>query len=235
MAKSIQDDKSVHAAVLDFSKAFDNVPHVRLLSKLLHYGICGPLLNCFVSYPTNRTQSVVCDGKCSKPVPVTSGVPQGTVLGPLLFLLYVNDMPDNLRFSLRLFADDALPYGVISMVKDGDQLQDDRRQLEVWHTKWQMVFNPSKCRTICISTKKVPPQRKYIFCGVELDQVEYISYLGVLLNEDMKWPKHVTPVSGKVSKVLAMIKSNLWNCPKNVKASAQAPIVRPKLEYACAT
>ena len=179
MAKSIQDDKSVHAAVLDFSKAFDNVPHVRLLSKLLHYGICGPLLNCFVSYPTNRTQSVVCDGKCSKPAPVTSGVPQGTVLGPLLFLLYVNDMLDNLRFSLRLFADDALPYGVISMVKDGDQLQDDRRQLEVWHTKWQMVFNPSKCRTICISTKKVPPQRKYIFCGVELDQVEYISYLGV--------------------------------------------------------
>ena len=108
---------------------------------------------------------------------MTWGVPQGTVLGPLLFLLYVNDLPNNLKSSLRLFADDALLYGVVSNEEGGAQLQDDLRQLEMWQSKWQLVFNPSKCKTICISTKKVPPQRKYIFCGIELEQVECISYL----------------------------------------------------------
>lgn len=103
-----------------------------------------------------------------------------------------------------LFANDALMlYGVISNEEDSDQLQDDlcMRQLEMWQSKWQMVFNPSKCKTICISTKKVPPQRKYVFCGIELEQVECISYLDVLLNDDLKWSKHVTSVSRKASKV----------------------------------
>ena len=109
--------------------------------------------------------------KHSQPSFVTSGVPQGTVLGPLLFLLYVNDLPDNLKSSVRLFADDALLYGVMTNEEDGDQLQEDLQQLEVWQCKWQMVFNPTKCKTICISTKKTPPQRKYTFCGVELEQV----------------------------------------------------------------
>lgn len=87
------------------------------------------------------------------PSPVTSGVPQSTVLGPLIFQLYVDDLHD-LKSSLMLFADDTLLYGVISNEEDGDKLQDDLRQLEMWQSKWQMVFNPSKCKTIC---KKVPP------------------------------------------------------------------------------
>ena len=85
MAKTINDNKSVHAAVLDFSKAFDKVRHKRLIIKLQYYGIRGPLLNWFESFLTNRSQTVVCDGKHSDPAQVTSGVPQGTVLGPLLF------------------------------------------------------------------------------------------------------------------------------------------------------
>lgn len=111
MAKTIEDKKSVHAVVLDFSKAFDKVPRQRLLTKLQYYGIHGTLLSWFESFLTERSQSVICDGKCSSPIPVTSGVPQGTALGP--FLLYVNDLPDNLQSSIRLFAD-ALLYGVIS-------------------------------------------------------------------------------------------------------------------------
>ena len=141
MAKTIQDNKSVHAAVLDFSKAFDKVPHKRLIIKLQYYGIRGPLLNWFESFLTNRSQTVVCDGKHSDPAQVTSGVPQGTVLGPLLFLLYVNDLPDNLKSSIRLFADDALLYDVISNENDGDQLQEDLKQLEAWQNTWQMSFN----------------------------------------------------------------------------------------------
>ena len=92
---------------------------------------------------------MVCQGKRSNPAQVAYGVPQGTVLGPLLFLLYVNDLPNNLKSSIRLFADDALLYGIVSRDIDSDQLQ--------------MSFNPAKCKTICLSTKKVPPQRKYVF------------------------------------------------------------------------
>ena len=123
---------------------------------------------------------MVCEGKRSNPAQVTSGVYQGTVLRPLLFLLYVNDLPNNLKSSIRLFADDALLYGIVSNDVDGDQLQENLKKLEVWKSKWQMSFNPAKCNTICLSTKKVPPQRKYVFCGVELEQVVSISYLGVI-------------------------------------------------------
>ena len=232
MAKTIQDDKSIHAVILDFTKAFDKVPHARLIKKLEYYGIRGPLLTWFESFLKNRTQSVVCDGKHSEPSFVTSGVPQGTVLGPLLFLLYINDLPDNFKSSIKLFVDDALLYEVMTNEENGDQLQEDLQQLEVWQCKWKIVFNPTKCKIICISTKKTPPQRKYTFCGVELEQVNSFSYLGVTITEDMKWSKHITSIAGKESGVLGMIKRNLWSCPKDVKVTAYKALVPPKLEYA---
>ena len=135
MAKTIQENNFVHAAVLDFSKAFDEFPHKRLIYKLHYYGIRGPLSSWIESFLTNRSQSVVCEGKRSNPAQVTSGVPQGTVLGPLLFLLCVNDLPNNLKSSIRLFADDALLYGIVSSDVDVDQLQEDPMKLEVWQSK----------------------------------------------------------------------------------------------------
>ena len=119
--------------------------------------------------------------------------------------------------------------------EDGDQLQEDLQQLEVWQCKWQMVFNPTKCKTIGISTKKTPPQRKYTLCGVELEQVNSFSYLGVTITEDLKWSKHIISIAGKANGVLGMIKRNLWTgCPKDVKVTAYKALVRPKLEYASA-
>ena len=106
---------------------------------------------------------MVCEGKRSNPAQVTSGVPQGTVLGPLLFLLYVNDLPNNRKSSIRLFADDALLYGTVSSDVDGNQLQEDLKKLEVWQSKWQISFNPAKCKTICLSTKKVPHRESMSF------------------------------------------------------------------------
>ena len=137
MAKAIQ-SSSFHAAVLDFAKAFDKVLHRRLLRKLQHYGIQGSLLNWLESFLTKRFQSVVCEGQTSSQCPVTSGLPQGTVLGLLLFLIYINDLPDNVQSSVRLFADHALLYGIVASDADCNLLQSDLGRLESWQYHWQM-------------------------------------------------------------------------------------------------
>ena len=117
---------------------------------------------------------------------VTSDVPQGTVLDPLLFLLYVKNLPENLQSSVRLFADDALFYGIISNEDDCNRLQSDLFELKHLQERRQMKFNPSTCKMICISTKKSAPLKKYVFCVSELDQVDSVSYLGVTLTNNVK-------------------------------------------------
>ena len=102
-------NKQVDAIFLDFAKAFDKVSHSKLIHKLKYYGIVGPVLDWIKAFLSNRTQQVVIDGFASEPVPVTSGVPQGTVLGPILFLIYINDLPNQLNYSIsKMFADDSL-------------------------------------------------------------------------------------------------------------------------------
>ena len=132
------------AVVLDLTKAFDKVPHRRHLMKLQLYGIQGPFLNWLESFLTQRFQSVVSEGQTSSQCPVTSSVPQGTVLVPLLLVVYLNDLLDNVQSSVRLFADDALLYGIVASDADCDLLQSDLRRLESWQYHWQMEFSPSK-------------------------------------------------------------------------------------------
>ena len=222
LAKTLQDKKSVHATILDFSKAFNKVLQQHLLHKLEYYGIWDNLLKWFEPFLTGCTQSVICDGSQSNPIMVTFGIPQGTVLG--LLLLYVNDLPENLQSPVWLFADDALLYGIISSENDCNKLQADLFELECWQDKWQMKFNPSKCKIICISTNK-SPLRKYVFCGSELDQVDSVSYLGVILTNNLKWSQHVLSISDKGSKVVGLIKSNFWNCQWSVKVTVYTTLV----------
>ena len=123
IASALNEKKASHLAILDFTKAFDKVPHERLLLKLHHYGISGALNNWLRSFLTNRTQQTVCDGVSSPPKQVVSGVPQGTVLGPFLFLLYVNDLTSDLACQTRLFTDDCLLHITITTAADMDKLQ----------------------------------------------------------------------------------------------------------------
>ena len=122
----------VDLAILDFEKAFDKVAHTRLTHKLDYYGIRGDLLQWIQSFLTNRTQKVVVDGVCSSPCNVTSGVPQGSVLGPVLFLIYINDITTNIHSQLRLFADDCLVYRPINSPEDHKIFQDDLDKLTTW-------------------------------------------------------------------------------------------------------
>ena len=139
---------------MDFAKAFDKVPHKRLLYKLDYYGIRGSTHKWITSWLSERFQNVVLDGQnnymegsgcASDPVPVLPGVPQGSVLGPFLFLIFINDLPENIRSSVRLFADDCVLYRNIESLMDCQILQDDLNSLAQWETDWQMKFNVAKC------------------------------------------------------------------------------------------
>ena len=177
--------EEVDIIILDFSKAFDTVPHRRLLQKLEVYGIHGSLLKWIESFLVSRTQNVLIEGHRSHEDSVDSGVPQGTVLGPLLFLCYINDLPSVIHptTSMRLFADDCLLYRSISSLQDHLQLQTDLHALNVWGKSWGMKFNTSKCHTMHVKQSSGP--RFYELNNVVLSSVTDAKYLGVTLTSDM--------------------------------------------------
>ena len=150
------------AILLDFAKAFDKVPHKRLLSKLTSYGITGNTHNWITSFLSNRKQRV---SVLSDTTDVTSGVPQGSVLGPILFLLFINDINENIQSSIRLFADDSIIYRKINSNIDHQILHTDLIQLEKWSDKWQMQFNISQCVHLPITNKTKPSSHQYSLFG----------------------------------------------------------------------
>ena len=128
----LEEKGQVDIIILDFSKAFDKVPHQRLMSKLWNYGIRGDTHAWIKSFLMGRTQRVVVDGEASAWVPVESGVPQGTVLGPQHFLAFINNLPKAVSSRVRLFADDCALYRKVETNADCQALQEDLRSLEEW-------------------------------------------------------------------------------------------------------
>eukprot|EP00745_Piridium_sociabile_P038114 TRINITY_DN6956_c0_g1_i9.p1 TRINITY_DN6956_c0_g1~~TRINITY_DN6956_c0_g1_i9.p1 ORF type:complete len:264 (+),score=58.10 TRINITY_DN6956_c0_g1_i9:30-821(+) len=140
IASSLAKGDQVDVVLLDFSKAFDKVPHARLLHKLEYYGVRTNTLRWIGSFLTNRKQEVLMEGTHSSQADVTSGVPQGTVLSPLLFLLFINDLPDTVHSSgTKLFADDCPLFKKITADSDQRALQADLSSLERWEREWQIT------------------------------------------------------------------------------------------------
>ena len=219
--KTAMDNKTqIDAILLDFAKAFDKVPHLRLLSKLTSYGITGNTQNWIKYFLSIRKQRVSGNGALSDITDVTFGVPQGSILGPVLFLLYINDIDGNIKSSIRLFADDSIIYRKISSKTDHEILQTDLSQLQTWSDKWQMEFNVSKCVHLPITNKTKPSPHKYSLSGQPLSTVSSHSYLGVKLDSKLTWTNHVTDITSKSSKVLGMIKRTLGPCKPEVKQTA---------------
>ena len=135
---------------------FDKVSHPKLLFKLFQHGVKGSTLNWIRAFLVVRTQAVVLEGESSMEVPVTSGVPQGSVLVPLLFLLFINDLPQNIQSQVRLFADDTAVYLTVDSSVDRDTLQADLGTLQEWERAWDMEFNPRKCQVLHITRSKQP-------------------------------------------------------------------------------
>ena len=161
---------------LDFAKAFDKVCHSKLCYKLSSYGINGEVLSWIKDYLTDRSQTVVLEGKSSSPKPVLSGASQGSVLAPLLFLLYINDIGTKINSTVRLYADDVLIYRTIQSEADGISLQNDLSNLESWANLWQMKFNPAKCLHVVITNKRSYMQNTYQIYGQQILQVTSAKY-----------------------------------------------------------
>ena len=137
------------------------------------------------------------NGTNSDNIAVSSGVPQGSVLGPILFLAYINDLPEQVRSRVRLFADDTAMYLALDKQADSEILQKDLEILENWEKLWDMSFNPSKCQVIHVTRRKTPLQTKYHLHGCVLESVPSAKYLGVTISEDLKWSEHINNITNK--------------------------------------
>ena len=232
IADGMSEGDQVDAVLLDFSKAFDKVPHKRLMYKLDHYSIRGKTHEWIQDFLTERKQHVLLEGKRSTTADVISGVPQGTVLGPLLFLTFINDMPQQTKSEIRLFADDSLLLRRIRSPQDTEILQNDLTALEKWGKDWQMEFNPNKCTVIHITTRKHPIATPYLLHDHALAREENSKYLGATINQDLKWNKHIANTTTKANRTLGFVKRNMKDCKTSAKAAAYKTLIRPTLEYA---
>ncbi len=150
VTQALEDDPSIDIAFLEFALAFDSVAHERLLLKLKAYGIKEDLLRWFKGFLSNRTQRVVLGENTYQWKKVTSGVPQGSVIGPLLFVIYINDLMQDLKNSCKLYADDTKVISVINKIEDNRVLQQDLNKLVEWSENWLIDFNKDKFKIMQI-------------------------------------------------------------------------------------
>ena len=224
--------------IMDFAKAFDKVSHSRLAVKLDFYGIRDQTRSWINSFFTGRSQKVLVEGKESSSSPVTSGVPQGTVLGPILFLVFINDLPDQVRHSqVRLFADDCIIKMEIRNPGDCHLLQEDINRVGQWEKDWLMEFHPSKCQTLTVPATAhatSPIMHDYHLHGTTLERPadDCIVYLGVTIQADLKWNKHVDNITTKASRTLGMLRRNIRIRERAPRELAYKALVRPQVEYA---
>ena len=231
-------DKGLQTDVvyLDFSKAFDSVDHGRLVLKLKQHGVEGNLLSWLANYLTNRKQRTVVRGIMSKPLPVISGVPQGSILGPLLFVVYTNDLQTTVasNCSLLLYADDTKCYKTINTSNDSNKLQEGLDLLYRWSREWRLNFNIKKCDCVHITKKRAPANHVYYLGDNNLGTSDSQKDLGLLISSNAKWSKHSSKAINKAYSMLGLLKRNCSNEYFSVRARRllYLALVRSHVDYA---
>ena len=231
--QSLDKDIPVDAAYLDFRKAFDSVPHKRLISKLSGYGVRGPVLAWITDFLTNRYQYVSINNEKSEQVPVTSGVPQGSVLGPSLFIYFINDLPDVTNSLLKIFADDTKVYSAINSEEDRDKLQHSIDQMVKWTDKWMIKFNGDKCKILHLG-KNNPKYQYFIKEGEEvtvLKETKCEKDLGVNVDPELNFNDHIHITVKKGRKMSGLILRNLISRDGIILLPLYKSLIRPVLEY----
>ncbi|KAL0871637.1 hypothetical protein ABMA27_004163 [Loxostege sticticalis] len=195
----------VDAIYLDFSKAFDKVNHSLLCQKLSLYGIHGCLLRWITSYLSNRSQLVTVKGYSSSPIPVSSGVPQGSHLGPLLFVIFINDLTERLSSPALLYADDLKIFTSIVDEKNCLTLQNDLNVVANWCSSNLMYLNIDKCCVITFTRKKNKIIHSYYIHDTLIDRKDVVRDLGVLFDEQLTFRPHYEQIIQRGNQLLGFI------------------------------
>ena len=224
-----EEGRAVDIIYLDFQKAFDKVPHNRLLRKVEALGIGGSIHQWISDWLSDRKQRVVLNGKCSDWQSVSSGVPQGSVLGPVLFLMYINDLDENIKCALSKFADDCKLAKKVNVLREQQELQGDLDTLGDWAVDSKMFFNVDKCKVLHIGNSNV--QATYTINGVQLASVEQERDLGVVISKDLKPSKQVSEVVKTANKLIGFIGRAFEFRTEEIILNLYNALVRPHLEY----
>lgn len=229
-------DKSYQSDViyLDIKKAFDTVPHRRLLLKLQAYGIEGEVLSWIKDFLKNRRQKVVVNSVDSDWQNITSGIPQGSVLGPVLFIIYINDMPDVLTSVCKIFADDSKIYRSIQDPSDQDSIQEDLLHLCDWSEKWLLQFSFPKCKVIQYGQVKYEytyqmKNQQDEFINIPLEEEE--KDLGITFEKTLKFNKHVLSVVNRCNKLIGLVKRTFQYMNKDLFLQLYKSLIRSIIDY----
>ena len=233
ITRNLDEGVQTDIIVLDFAKAFDKVNHSLLIMKLDHYGIRGSVNGWIANFLTGRQQAVVVDGSRSEFAGVKSGVPQGSVLGPCLFLTYINDLPAQVKSKTRLFADDTALDKTVKALNDTVILQKDLESLEKWESMWDMEFHAFKCNVMTSSRSREIIKADYKLHDQILKRVNSTTYLGITIQKNGQWSEHIENISQKGNRLLGFLRRNLKINSITVKEQAYKMLLRPSLEYAC--
>ena len=230
--KNIVDGGVIDVIYLDFSKAFDTVPHRRLLGKLESYGIGGNILNWIQGFLHERTQEVIVNGVKSAPATVISGIPQGTVLGPVLFVIYINDLLDNITSSGLMFADDTKLFRHITSHEDALHLQTDIRKLEDWSNTWKLYFNPDKCHVLTLGKfENIRYAHRYMISNNEIEHVFNENDLGITIDSELKFDEHISRKVRVANAIVGQIRRSFSFLDCDTFRRIYTAFVRPHLEY----
>ena len=232
--KALDNGLEVRAFFCDISKAFDRVWHKGLIYKLKRAGINGLLLDWLSDYLTNRKQRVVIPGGRSDWQFIRAGVPQGSILGPLLFLLYINDIVTDIQSCVRLFADDTSLYIIVdNPISAAEMINTDLETIHRWAEKWLVKFNPSKVESLLVSRKNNrnmhPP---LIMNTVYINEVQHHKHLGIILSNDGTWHEHINLITSKAWQKIYVMRKLKFMLDRDSLNKIYISFVRPTLEYA---
>ena len=226
----------VRSVFLDISKAFDKVWREGLIYKTKSMGISGELLNLLENYLSDRYQRVVLNGQTSSWTPVLAGVPQGSILGPLLFLIYINDLPNELQSNAKLFADDTSLFAVANDKNVcANILNSDLLAISKWAFNWKMLFNPDPkkpAQEVLFSRKKQVQIHPTInLNNVEVERVPFQKNLGFMLDEKLNFRQHIDSAISKINTGIAVIKKLRYTLPRNSLITIYKAFLRPLIDY----
>ena len=226
--------KEVRAVFCDISKAFDRVWHAGLIHKLEAAGVAGEALVWFKDYLSDRRQRVVLPGASSDWAYIRAGVPQGSILGPLLFLVYINDIVEEIGSHIRLFADDTSLFIIVDdPATSAARLNTDLEKISRWAITWLVTFNPTKSESFLVSRKRNRPIHPPLYMqNVQIEEVECHKHLGVCLSYDCSWHQHISYLKEKAWCRINVMRKLKYKLDRKSLETIYIAFIRPLLEYA---